>query len=166
MAGAIIAWTIAGAGMLMLAFVFQRLATRKPDLDAGVYAYAKAGFGDYVGFNSAFGFWASSLRAIRRTGSSSDTTSALFPALGAGDTVIAVLASSVGVWLFCYMILRGVREAAVINRIATIVKVVPILVFIVVPPLLSRPAFSSTTSGAARASIRCPRSSSRPRAPC
>ena len=34
--GAIIAWTIAGAGMLMLAFVFQRLATRKPDLDAGI----------------------------------------------------------------------------------------------------------------------------------
>ena len=55
-AGALIAWTIAGAGMLMLAFVFQRLATRKPDLDAGIYAYARAGFGDYVGFNSAFGF--------------------------------------------------------------------------------------------------------------
>ena len=57
--GAIIAWTIAGTGMLMLAFVFQRLAIRKPDLDAGIFAYAKAGFGDYVGFNSAFGFWAS-----------------------------------------------------------------------------------------------------------
>ena len=28
--GAIIAWTVAGFGMLMLAFVFQRLATRKP----------------------------------------------------------------------------------------------------------------------------------------
>jgi len=131
--GAIIAWTIAGTGMLMLAFVFQRLATRKPDLDAGIYAYARAGFGDYVGFNSAFGFWASAC-----AGNTSywvvimTTTSALFPALGAGDTVIAVLASSVGVWLFCYLILRGVKEAAVINRIATIAKVVPILVFIVV----------------------------------
>ncbi len=131
--GAIIAWTIAGTGMLMLAFVFQRLATRKPDLDAGIYAYAKAGFGDYVGFNSAFGFWASSC-----AGNTSywvvimTTTSALFPALGAGDTVVAVLASSVGVWLFCYLILRGVKEAAVINRIATIAKVVPILVFIVI----------------------------------
>jgi hypothetical protein len=36
--GAIIAWTIAGTGMLMLAFVFQCLATRKPDLDAGIFA--------------------------------------------------------------------------------------------------------------------------------
>jgi amino acid transporter len=37
----------------------QRLATRKPELDAGIFAYAKAGFGDYVGFNSAFRYWAS-----------------------------------------------------------------------------------------------------------
>ena len=131
-AGALIAWAIAGSGMLMLAFVFQRLANRKPDLDAGIYAYAKAGFGDYVGFNSAFGFWASAC-----AGNTSywvlimTTMSALFPALGAGDTVLAVICSSVGVWLFFYLILRGVKEAAIINRIATVAKVVPILVFIV-----------------------------------
>ncbi|MGV9803777.1 basic amino acid/polyamine antiporter [Mycobacterium sp. NPDC003449] len=132
-AGALIAWTIAGAGMLMLAFVFQRLATRKPDLDAGVYAYAKAGFGDYVGFNAAFGFWASAC-----AGNTSywvlimATASALFPALGTGDTFVAVLIASVGVWLFCYLILRGVKEAAIINRIATVAKIVPIMVFIVI----------------------------------
>jgi arginine:ornithine antiporter/lysine permease len=58
-AGAIIAWIVAGTGMLMLAFVFQTLAIRKPELDSGIFAYAKAGFGDYIGFNSAFGYWAS-----------------------------------------------------------------------------------------------------------
>src|SRR5689334_4679681 len=57
--GALIAWTIAGLGMLMLGLVFQTLAVRKPELDAGVYAYAKAGFGAYPGFFSAFGYWAS-----------------------------------------------------------------------------------------------------------
>jgi arginine:ornithine antiporter/lysine permease len=46
--GAIIAWCIAGAGMFTLARVFRVLAERKPHLDAGVYAYAKAGFGDYA----------------------------------------------------------------------------------------------------------------------
>jgi arginine:ornithine antiporter/lysine permease len=49
--------TIEGTGMLMLAFVFRRLAMRKPGLDAGAFGYAKAGFGDYVGFNSAIGVW-------------------------------------------------------------------------------------------------------------
>jgi arginine:ornithine antiporter/lysine permease len=131
--GALIAWTVAGAGMLMLAFVFQNLAIRKPELDAGVFAYAKAGFGDYVGFNSAFGFWASAC-----VGNTfywvfiMTTIGAAFPALGKGDTILAVLLSSVGVWTFHYLIARGVREATTINRIVTIAKIIPILLFIVV----------------------------------
>jgi arginine:ornithine antiporter/lysine permease len=39
--GALIAWTIAGFGMLMLALVFQSLAVRRPDLDSGIYIYAQ-----------------------------------------------------------------------------------------------------------------------------
>src|SRR6476660_2669587 len=55
--GAMIAWAIAAGGMLMLAFVFQTLSVRKPELDSGVYIYAKAGFGQYLGFAAAFGYW-------------------------------------------------------------------------------------------------------------
>jgi arginine:ornithine antiporter / lysine permease len=131
--GAIIAWTIAGAGMLMLAFVFQRLATRKPGLDAGIFAYAKAGFGDYIGFNSAIGYWASAC-----AGNTSywvlitATMSALVPGFGAGDTVLAVVVSAVGVWLFAFLVMRGIKDAAVINYVVTVAKVVPIIVFIVI----------------------------------
>jgi arginine:ornithine antiporter/lysine permease len=131
--GAIIAWTIAGAGMLMLAFVFQRLAMRKPDLDAGIFAYAKAGFGDYVGFNSAIGYWASAC-----AGNTSywvlitATLSAVVPGFGDGDTVLAVVVSAIGVWLFALLVMRGVKDAAVINYIVTIAKIVPILMFIVI----------------------------------
>ncbi len=35
-------------------------------------------------------------------------------------------------WFFHVLIARGVRDAAVINRIVTIFKIIPILVFIVV----------------------------------
>ncbi len=35
-------------------------------------------------------------------------------------------------WLFVFLVLRGVNDAAVINYIVTIAKVVPILVFIVI----------------------------------
>lgn len=131
--GSLIAWAIAGAGMLMLALVFQSLAIRKPELDSGVFIYAKAGFGDYAGFNSAIGFWASSV-----AGNTfywvfiGATIGAFFDGFGDGDTVLAVALSTVGVWLFHYLIARGVRDAAVINRIVTIFKVLPILVFIVV----------------------------------
>jgi amino acid transporter len=46
----LIGWGITAVGMLALAFVFQSLANRKPQLDGGVYVYAKAGLGDYMGF--------------------------------------------------------------------------------------------------------------------
>lgn len=131
--GALIAWSIAGAGMLMLAFVFQNLAIRKPKLDSGVFIYAKEGFGDYVGFNSAIGFWASSI-----AGNTfywvfiSATLGAFFPSFGDGDTILAIAVSTIGIWLFHSLIARGVRDAAIINRIVTVLKILPILVFIVV----------------------------------
>jgi arginine:ornithine antiporter / lysine permease len=111
--------------------VFQTLANRKPDLDAGVYAYARAGFGPYLGFFSAFGYWASAC-----VGNASywilinSTLGALFPALGEGNTITALLISTVGIWSFHFMVLRGVKEAAAINKIVTIAKVIPLLVFL------------------------------------
>jgi arginine:ornithine antiporter/lysine permease len=132
-AGALVAWVVAGTGMLMLAFVFQTLAVRRPDLDAGVYAYAKAGFGEYVGFFSAFGYWASAcVGNVLYWVLIMSTLGAIAPGLGHGDTLLAVAASTVGVWAFFYLVQRGVRDAAVLNRIVTIAKVVPILVFIVI----------------------------------
>ena len=131
--GSLIAWAVAGAGMLMLAFVFQNLAIRKPGLDSGVFIYAKAGFGDYAGFNSAIGFWASTI-----AGNTfywvfiGATLGTFFDGFGDGDTVLAAALGSAGVWFFHYLIAKGVRDAAVINRIVTVFKIIPILVFIVV----------------------------------
>jgi arginine:ornithine antiporter/lysine permease len=130
-AGALIAWAIAGTGMLMLAFVFQTLAIRKPDLNAGVYAYAKTGFGEYLGFFAAFGYWASAcVGNVTYWVLIMSTLGPLVPGLGDGATVLAVALSSVGLWVFHFLLRRGVREAAVLNRIVTIAKVVPIVVFI------------------------------------
>jgi arginine:ornithine antiporter / lysine permease len=130
-AGALIAWVIAGTGMLMLAFVFQTLAVRKPELDAGVYAYAKAGFGEYLGFFSAFGYWASAcVGNVTYWVLIMSTLGAIFPALGEGDTILAAILSTAGIWLFYLLIRRGVKDAAILNRIVTIAKVIPILVFV------------------------------------
>lgn len=129
--GALIAWAVAGTGMLMLALVFQRLALRRPDLDAGVYAYAKAGFGEYVGFFSAVGYWASAcVGNVTYWVLIMSTLGAVVPAFGSGDTVVAVAVSSLGLWLFFLMIRRGVREATALNRVVTVAKLVPIVVFV------------------------------------
>ncbi|MCS0495570.1 basic amino acid/polyamine antiporter [Ancylobacter sp. MQZ15Z-1] len=130
--GALVAWAIAGGGMLMLAFVFQTLARRKPELDSGVYAYAKAGFGNYPGFLSALGYWTvCCLGNVSYWVLIKSTLGALFPIFGDGNTVAAVAVSSVGVWTVHFMILRGVKQAAGLNTIVTVAKIIPILVFLV-----------------------------------
>src|SRR5256885_10233253 len=117
--GALIAWVIAGSGMLMLAFVFQTLAVRKPELDAGVYAYAKAGFGEYLGFFSAFGYWASAcIGNVTYWVLVTSTLGRLWPGVfGDGDTVAAVLLGSAGGWVFFIMIGPGGEGTAAAHKI-------------------------------------------------
>ncbi|MGO4836737.1 amino acid permease, partial [Rhizobiaceae sp. 2RAB30] len=130
--GALIAWAIAGVGMLMLAFVFQTLSRRKPDLDAGIYAYAKAGFGNYLGFLSALGYWsAACLGNVSYFVLIKSTLGLFFPVFGDGNTVTAIVLSSMLLWFVHSLILRGVKEAAAVNTIVTFAKIIPILLFIV-----------------------------------
>jgi arginine:ornithine antiporter/lysine permease len=131
--GALVAWCIAGTGMCALAMLFRVLAERKPNLDAGIFAYAKAGFGDYAGFLSAFGYWlVGCIADVSYWVLIKSTLGAFFPIFGDGNTIPAVLVSSVALWLFHFMILRGIKGAAAINTIVTVAKVIPILVFIVI----------------------------------
>lgn len=134
-AGAVlIGWAITGIGMLMLAFVFQTLANRKPQLDSGVYAYAKAGFGDYMGFSSAWGYWISAfLGNVSYFVLLFSTLGYFFPDLfGEGNTPLAIVCASVLLWSVHFLVLRGIKEAAFINQITTVAKIVPLVVFIVV----------------------------------
>ena len=131
--GGLIAWVIAGVGMLMLAFVFQTLAERKPHLDSGAFIYAKAGFGNYLGFLAALAFWSGScVGNVSYFVLIKSTLGEFFPIFGNGDTVPAVIAASIILWSFHFMILRGVKQAAGINKIVTIAKIVPIAIFILV----------------------------------
>jgi len=140
-AGALVAWGVAGAGTLMLALVFQNLALRRPDLDAGVYAYAKAGFGEYLGFFSAFGYWASAcVGNVTYWVLITSTLGAVFPALGSGDTLLAVAVGSVGLWVTFLLVRRGIREATAVNRVVTVAKLLPIVVFVVLAVVAFDPA--------------------------
>ena len=129
----LIGWLITGVGMLTLAFVFQTLANRKPDLNGGVYAYAKAGFGDYMGFSSAWGYWISAwIGNVSYMVLLFSTLGYFFPVFGEGNTLPAIICASIVLWLLHFLVLRGIREAAFINTITTIAKMLPLALFIVI----------------------------------
>ncbi|WP_395610803.1 arginine-ornithine antiporter [Pseudomonas sp. B22129] len=129
----LIGWVITAIGMLTLAFVFQTLANRKPDLDGGVYAYAKAGFGDYMGFSSAWGYWISAwLGNVGYFVLLFSTLGYFFPLFGEGNTPAAVIGASVLLWAVHFLVLRGIKEAAFINLVTTVAKVVPLVLFVLI----------------------------------
>lgn len=136
----IIGWLITGIGMLALAFAFQALSRRRHEIDGGVYGYARAGFGNYIGFTSAWGYWLSAwIGNIGYLVLLFSTLGYFFPAfksdqnllVDGGANILVIIGSSVLIWVLHFLLLAGVREAAFINTVVTIAKVVPILTFIV-----------------------------------
>ena len=120
--------------MLMLAFVFQTLASRKPDVDGGVYGYARAGFGNYIGFTSALGYWVSAwVGNVAYLVLLFSTLGYFFgPPSRAAPPCPRSSARRCVLWIVHAMTLRGVHTAAFVNVVVTVAKVVPILTFIAI----------------------------------
>ena len=131
-AGAIlIGWLITGVGMLSLALVYQTLSNRQPALDNGVFAYARALGGEYLSFNSAWGYWISAwIGNVSYLVILFAALSYFFPLFGEGNNKAAIAGASVVLWSLHWMILRGMRTAARANALTTVAKIVPLLLFI------------------------------------
>lgn len=133
----LIGWCIAGVGMLSIAFVFQILAVRKPYLDSGVYSYVRAGLGDFVGFASAWGYWLGSV--IAQVGYATlffSTLGHYVPLFSADNRWTSAIAVSLLTWLIFLGLTRGIRQAALMNVVTTVAKLLPILVFVVLVAFL------------------------------
>lgn len=127
----LISWGIGVFGVIMLGMVFYLLTNKRPDLQGGIYSYAKEGFGDFVGFNSAWGYFTSSfLGNIAFIILIFKTVNSL---IGEGYTMPPILAfvlASILLWIYYFVIKRGIRQAGIINLIVTIAKIIPLLLVI------------------------------------
>ena len=127
----IIGCVFTAIGMLALVFVYQSLATRKPELNAGPYAYAKAGFGPFIGFNSAWGYWLSAwVGNVSYAVVVFSALSYFIPSFGEGNTWPAIIGASLLLWMVHALIMTGIREAAIVNLLVTVTKIAPIVLFI------------------------------------
>lgn len=133
LAAIVIAWVITGIGMYFLANTFRTLADKRPELTAGIYTYAREGFGRYAGFNSAWGYWLSS--AFGNVGFAvlvMQTFGYFFPSLVTGKSWLAIVGGSVLIWGMYFVVLAGVKRAAFLNAVATATKIIPIIAMIVI----------------------------------
>ena len=143
-AALLIGWAITGVGILFLAFAMLLLTRLRPDLDGGIFTYAKEGFGELVGFCSAWGYWLCAVIAnvsylvIVFAALSLFTDRSGTVILGDGNTWQALIAESLLLWIVHALVLRGVQTAASINLVATLAKLLPLGLFAVLAAIAFR----------------------------
>jgi APA family basic amino acid/polyamine antiporter len=120
-------WLISGAGAVMLALVFARLARANPAA-GGIYAYSRAGFGDLAGFLVGWGYWTAvwsgcAALAVAFVG----YVGAFLPGVAASPVAAAALAIA-ALWAVALINARGVREAGVVQVVTTVIKLLPLIV--------------------------------------
>ncbi|OCQ50927.1 putative arginine/ornithine antiporter [Photorhabdus australis subsp. thailandensis] len=136
-AALMIGWGITGIGILFLATTLLLLSRLRPDLDGGIFTYAKEGFGELIGFCSAWGYWLCAVVAnvsylvIVFAALSFFTDKEGGVIFGDGNTWQSLLGESILLWFVHWLVLRGVQTAAGINKLATMAKLLPLGAFII-----------------------------------
>ncbi|HHX9835473.1 TPA: basic amino acid/polyamine antiporter [Salmonella enterica subsp. enterica] len=128
----IIAWVIAGIGIYFIANSFRLLSNLRPDLKAGVYMYAQEGFGSFIGFNVAWGYWLmTAFGNVAFAVILMDTFDQFFPGVFTdGNNLNSILCGSVLIWAYNFLVLSGTKVAGFVNTVGTIAKLVPLLLFV------------------------------------
>ena len=123
----ILGWLFTGAGAILLALVFANLGRAFPRT-GGPYAYSRRAFGDFIGFQTAWGYW------IAAWVGNAAITYAFVSYLSVFWTELAtnnVLAATVGIatiWLLTAINIFGVRQSGIVQVVTTVLKFVPLAV--------------------------------------
>jgi APA family basic amino acid/polyamine antiporter len=120
-------WLFTGAGAVLLALVFANLGRALPRT-GGPYAYAKRAFGDFVGFQTAWGYWiavwaGNAAIAVAFVGYLSEFWGSL-----ADDKLLGALVGIALIWLLTFTNILGARESGIVQVATTVLKFVPLAV--------------------------------------
>ncbi len=128
----VIAWIIAGIGVYFIANAFRMLSDLRPDLQAGVYMYAQEGFGSFIGFNVAWGYWLMTCFGnVAFAVILMDAFDQIFPGVFTnGNNLNSIICGSILIWGYNYLVLSGTKVAGFINTLGTIAKLVPLVLFV------------------------------------
>lgn len=122
-----LAWLFTGAGAMLLALVFARLGRAYPKT-GGPYAYSRRAFGDFIGFQTAWGYWiavwaGNAAIAVAFVG----YFAVFWPELG-DNNALAALVGVATIWLLTAVNVLGAREGGIVQTATTVLKFVPLAI--------------------------------------
>ncbi|TJY37952.1 amino acid permease [Pontimicrobium aquaticum] len=127
----LLGWLFTAAGALVLAKIFSNLSKVLVNKSGGPYVFAKEGFGDFIGFLVAWGYWISCW--VVNAGIAVAIISALtifFPILET-NSLLAVLIGLGFIWFFTWINIKGVKTSGKFQVVTTILKLLPLVVIII-----------------------------------
>ncbi|WP_281612781.1 basic amino acid/polyamine antiporter [Flammeovirga sp. SubArs3] len=126
-----LSWVISGIGIWFLVEVFKSLEEKHPELSSGIYAYAQKGFGNFVGFSSAWGYWIAAIFGnVAFAVLLNDALGIFFPSLLEHGWQTVVF-GSVLVWLMTTIVWFGVNKASSLNTLSTVAKFLSLIVIFI-----------------------------------
>ncbi len=144
----IVGWILSALGAIVLAKIFGNFSKIIVNKSGGPYTYTREGFGDFIGFLVAWGYWiciwvgnAAIVIALIAA------LSFFFPVLET-DKVLSVGVGLGFIWFFSWINSRGVKESGRIQVITTIIKLLPLVLIILIGAFMfdvnNFPAFNLT----------------------
>jgi len=120
----IVAMALTTVGAVALALLFAALSRRLP-ADGGPYAYARAAFGDGIGFTNAWSYWITAW-----AGNAAIVTGWVFYVEHFinpdGITGWSIVIALIGLWLPALVNLTGVKNIGAVQVWTTIIKFIPL----------------------------------------
>ena len=122
----ILGFSLTAIGSIMLALVFASLARRTPDV-GGPYAFSRQGFGDFIGFQSAWTYWIGAWVGVGAIASSCLVyLGELVPLVGQ-STPVGIAVAVALILTLTFMNTRGVVTGGLVSVVLTVLKIVPLL---------------------------------------
>lgn len=127
-----IAWILCGFGMFFIARTFMTLSDVRPDLQAGIYMYAREGFGPFAAFVVAWGYWLMTIFSnVAFAIMVMDTLNYFVPGtFKGGNNIPSIIGATILIWGFHVIVLSGARVAGSLNTIGTVAKLIPLAAFV------------------------------------
>lgn len=122
----LLGFAITAFGSLMLALVFSSLARRSPDV-GGPYAFSRQGFGDFVGFQSAWTYWIGAWVGVGAIASSMVVYLGVLVPPVVENRVLSIAVAVGVIAILTFLNTRGVVTGGLVSLILTILKIVPLL---------------------------------------
>jgi len=118
-------WLVSLTGILALAWVFADFSRHLPR-SGGPYAYTRHVFGDFAGFAVAWGYWVSIWCGNAAIAVALVSYGGVFVPALEGSATLSVAAAAGVIWAVTAINLLGIRPAAAVQVVTTVLKLVPL----------------------------------------